>query len=124
MRTVTRVERIGERLADVDWNYDFRSHFDTTAMNPDAREARCAEYVERLREIERRFKAGERFSATTYGGLPRIWGPVLDVGMYDGWPYWRPVPSVHIGTWMGGEWHAFDRVHEIACTADTTGAGQ
>ena len=35
-------------------------------------------------------------------------GEVLDVGMYDGWPYWKPVPSVFTRSALGGgEWHCF-----------------
>lgn len=45
---------------------------------------------------------------TTDGGWPRCgWGDVLDVGMYDGWPYWKPVPSVYSRGPLGGEWHCF-----------------
>jgi hypothetical protein len=33
--------------------------------------------------------------------------------MYDGWPFWRPVPSVLIAGPFGAEWHWFGAISEI-----------
>lgn len=114
MRTITTTERIGERVGDIDWNYDFLSHFKNYCTGDETKAKYCKESTEQLRTIEERYKAGLRTMATTDGGSSRIgWGQVLDVGMYDGWPYWRPVPSVRILGPLGGEWHAFSTVTEI-----------
>lgn len=108
MRTETRTVRIGERVSDIDWNYDFRSHFDSMCCSDERRDERCAEKVAQLRAIEAAFLAGRKVEVTTYGGWPRCgWGAVLNVGMYDGWPYWRPTPSVFKQGPLGGEWCTF-----------------
>lgn len=113
MRTETRTVQIGERVGDVDWSYDFRSHFGN--HGPDVADKRCKEAKDRLRAIEAAFRAGEPVEATTDGGWPRCgWGVVLDVGMYDGWPYWKPVPSVYTRGPLGGEWHSFVSLSDFA----------
>ena len=72
----------------------------------------CARQVAKFREIADAHAEGKTLRATTCGGWPRIgYREVLYVGMYDGWPYWRPVPSVLIRGVLGGaEWHAFSMV--------------
>ncbi len=105
MRTYTQTVREGERTGDVDWGYDFRQHFNSDAR----RDEICAKSVQRFRDIADLHAAGTPVRATTYGGWPRCgFGDVLDVGMYDGWPYWRPVPSVLMRGVIGGAgWHSF-----------------
>ena len=44
MRYETRTERIGERVADVDWSYDFRPHFNSMCSD-DARAAGMREWT-------------------------------------------------------------------------------
>lgn len=107
-RTVT--ERIGELLGPVDWSYDFLSHFSGYSGD---KEAHCLKAVDRLRKI---VDEPLRYEVTTDGGWPRFgWSDVIDVGMYDGWPYWRPVPSVCKRSPLGGcEWHAFHCITNIA----------
>lgn len=110
MKTRMVEERIGERLGDIDWNYDFASHGWTSASgghNPKL----IPQEVERLREMETAFKAGHRvFVKRSHG---ETYEPVNDVGMYDGWPYWRPVPSFNSSTWLGGSWHCFTWIADI-----------
>jgi hypothetical protein len=116
MRTETRTVQIGERVGDIDWNYNFLSHFVNYCTSDEKKAEFCKESMEQLRVIEERFKAGLPTLATTYGGWPRCgFGEVLDVGMYDGWPYWRPVPSICIkdNVLGGGNWHAFSTITEI-----------
>lgn len=111
MRTETRTVRIGERVSDIDWSYDFRSHFDSMGCSVERRDERCAERVAQLGAVEAAFREGRKVEVTTDGGWPRVgWGVVLDVGMYDGWPYWRPVPCVLKTGTFGGEWCTFDRL--------------
>jgi hypothetical protein len=100
-KTVT--VREGEYLGPVDWNYDFHQHaWDHKAgrggINP--------ETVTRGVNLLLQLTDGRRWQATTDGGIPRCgYGAVLEVGMYDGWPYWKPVPSVLINGFLGASWH-------------------
>jgi hypothetical protein len=123
-RTVTVTE--GERVGDVDWTYNFRQHFDNLCADDARRDEACASSVERLREIAAAVASGVDVQATTDGGWPRCgMHRVLSVGMYDGWPYWRPVPSVLTLGPLGGEWHSFASLtdHEVERrTQDTQGA--
>lgn len=108
MKTRQVTEYIGEDVGPVDWNYDFFSHF--SGFCGSDKESYCAKHVERLRLLCN----GEEWEATTYGGWPRCgWGRVLKVCMYDGWPYWRPVPSVLTHGTLGGEWHPFCAITNI-----------
>lgn len=112
MRTYTTTVREGEKTGAVDWSYNFRQHFDNLCTSDAGRDEACARQVAKFREIADAHAEGRALRATTYGGWPRIgYREVLDVGMYDGWPYWRPVPSVLIRGVLGGaEWHPFNTV--------------
>ena len=118
MRTYTTTVREGEKVGEVDWSYDFRQHFNNHCTSDAGRDEICAKSVQRLREIADAHSAGKVVRATTYGGWPRCgYGEVLDVGMYDGWPYWKPVPSVFTSSALGGgEWHCFAMLtdHEVS----------
>lgn len=109
MKTYTTTVREGERTGDVDWSYDFRQHFNNYCTSDAGRDEICARSVERFKAIADAVAAGQTVRATTYGGWPRCgFHEVLDVGMYDGWPYWKPVPSVLMRGVLGGaEWHSF-----------------
>ena len=110
MKTRTETVREGEMLGPVDWQYNFRQHFDEYCTSDENREKFCAASVAQLRQLA----DGAEWEATVDGGWPRCgYGKVLDVGMYDGWPYWRPVPSVCIATSFGASWHSFDSVKGI-----------
>lgn len=102
-------ERIGEYMGPVDWSYDFASHFKGCSEN--YREERCRQAVEWLVTLD----ANPRdYEATTDGGCPKFgWFKVLRVGMYDGWPYWRPVPAVLLAGPLGTEWKHFDCISGI-----------
>jgi len=114
MRYETQTVRIGERLGDVDWSYDFLSHYDTFLGNDEKRAERCDRAKDNLRKMEAAVKADKPIKATVDGGWPRVGiKEVASVGMYDGWPYWRPVPSVLLHGQMGSEWHPFWAVTEI-----------
>jgi hypothetical protein len=108
MRYVQRTERIGERVGDIDWGYDFRSHFNNMCSSDERRDQACAESVAQLRAIDAAWKEGRTVRVTSDGGWPRFgWGEVLDVGMYDGWPYWKPTPAVLKQGPLGAEWKFF-----------------
>lgn len=109
MKTETVTVTRGEYLGPVDWDYDFNSH-GRAGHNPEM----IPHEVEQLRTLADGIERGERWEATTDGGWPRVgWGDVLQVGMYDGWPYWRPVPSVLKMGPLGPEWHSFLSISEI-----------
>ncbi len=110
MRTETRTVNVGEYLGPVDWKYDFDSWgWDKKggSCNPDL----IPEAVNRLARLEQALKLGETWEATTDGGAPRCgWGEVLEVGMYDGWPHWKPTPSILIASHLGSEWSSWFHV--------------
>ena len=84
----------------VDWDYDFG------ACGWD-RGGSCNPKIipERIDALRRLAADPGHYEATPDGGIPRVgWGRVLKVGMWDGWPFWRPVPSVLIDGWAGPEW--------------------
>ena len=124
MKTRQVIERIGENLGPIDWSYDFLRHFDGYC-GPDTEKAkRCEQRKEWLRQAEASLSGGPRMEMTTYGGWPRCgWGIVIDVGMYDGWPYWKPTPSILITGPLGPEWHCF-AMYSDARAASPTDAGQ
>lgn len=108
MRSYQKTVYEGEYLGPVDWSYDFRQHDWSTnkgGMNPEITQSRI--------DMLRRLETGE-WEATTDGGWPRVgWGKVLKVGMYDGWPHWKPIPSVYINGTLGGSWHPFYSITEV-----------
>jgi hypothetical protein len=109
MRYRTVTERIGECLGPIDWSFDFHASDweHGGSLNPQS----VKEAVERLRQVEADPGA---YLATTDGGWPRVgWHRVLQVGMYDGWPYWRPYPSVKLEGTLGHEWHSYHSITEI-----------
>lgn len=111
MRTYQVTERVGELLGPVDWSYDFMSHFNSLCGAGDnGMRERCEQKVAQLRQLA----DGSEWYATTDGGWPRIgYHKVIAVGMYDGWPYWRPVPSVCMDGVLGPEWASFDCITSI-----------
>jgi len=110
-KTVTVSE--GECLGPIDWDYDFRPHFNCYCETENNKDKRCERYKEMLKKLEQN---PEKYQATTDGGYPRCgWSDVVKVGMYDGWPYWRPVPSVlMVDSVLGGaHWHSFNSISDI-----------
>ena len=98
MKFVTVTKRIGELLGPIDWSFDFQSESwdHGGGTNPIVVE----QAMKDLHEI----KVGD--TVEVYG----ITHKVLAIGMYDGWPHWRPYPSVCIETHYGPEWHGFSSV--------------
>ncbi len=96
MKTRTVSIREGEWLGPIDWDAEWPFEVDEKTRKA-------------LREIEAN---PEDFEITTDGGWPRIgWGQVFHVGMWDGWPYWRPGPAITMRGVLGTEivWgHYFD----------------
>lgn len=127
MKTQTRTitERIGENMGAIDWSYDFRSHFDCMGTSSAGKDERCEQAKRWLKRVEAEWSAGHPVRVTNDGGSPRcaIY-PVIDIGMYDGYPYWRPVPSVQVRTWAGAEWYSFDRITDVYLDESGESLGQ
>jgi hypothetical protein len=81
MRYETVTHRIGENVGPVDWDHPL-----ATRMPPIWRSA-----------------AGTP-DAFLYNGRS-----IVEICMYDGWPYWTPTPAIHyIGPLNSGEWDFFN----------------
>ena len=114
MKTTTVVKREGEYLGPVDWSFDFEK-FCESFYNCSAAQRHVQMLTRALETLHTLEDHLGEYEATTYGGWPRCgWGEVLKVGMYDGWPYWKPVPSVCIRSWIGGGvWSAFSSITDV-----------
>jgi hypothetical protein len=97
MKTRTVTVREGELLGPVDWE---RHNFDSDVGGP------ARQRVTDFRALVDGVECGESWQATTDGGWPRVgWKDVIAVGMYDGWPHWKPTPSFCLAGLFGPEWH-------------------
>lgn len=108
--TVTKFE--GENLGPIDWSYDFRSHGAYGCMcSPESVKDECCEtHKSLLKQAEELFRSGKRVSVR----ISDWWHDLYDVGMYDGWPYWKPTPAICTSTPLGGsEWHFFYDLREV-----------
>jgi hypothetical protein len=115
MRTETRTERIGEYLGPVDWSYDFTSH-DWSEGHGGVNPACTRQATLELRKLVELFDQGKTCMVSLYGEGHRV----LQVGMYDGWPFWKPTPSVLVSTWLGSEWHPWYQIRNV-CEAEAKG---
>lgn len=83
MRTETVTVRHGENVGPVDWDH------------PTAKDMPAI-----WREAE---KNPQGFTFSEYRR------PIIEICMYDGWPYWVPTPAVcFIGPLNGAEWSFFN----------------
>jgi hypothetical protein len=105
VKTRTVTERVAEELGPVDWSHPMVAEV----------EARRPGLIAMLREAEQN---PESFEVTTDGGgWPRVgWGQVLRVVMYDGWPYWRPTPTVVSMGWAGVRHDPINSISELRWT--------
>lgn len=101
MKFVTKTERVGEELGPVDWSHPMVAEVERRQPN----------LIALLRDAEQNPDA---FEATTDGGSPKVgWHQVLRVVMYDGWPYWRPTPTVVSVSWAGVCHDSFALICEV-----------
>ena len=109
-RVVT--ERIGENMGPIDWNYDFMYHYGGHCCPEATKVEYCNQAKGLLKVLEEAKKRGELelYEADTDGFAFR---KVVDVGMYDGWPFWRPTPSICVWQSHGAEWKSFDHLKAI-----------
>ena len=92
--------REGELLGPIDWSYDFFQHFGGYCCSEEVKHEICDRRLEVLRKVE----ADPTYWTVNTGGF---WHPLLSVGMYDGWPFWKPTPALLIMGPMGTEWQFF-----------------
>ena len=105
MKTRMVEERIGEYLGPVDWSYDFAQHNwgqGHGGINPEI----VAPAVAMLKQLEQ----PGRWEVMMH----QNYHEVLRVGMYDGWPFWTPTPSVQTLGPLGPEWHPFYNIQSVA----------
>jgi len=102
MKTRTITVREGELLGPVDFDHPSFAEITTSP------ERYHHEHVKLFREMCEGVARGETWEATTDSGWPKIgWGKVLEVGMWDGWPYWKPMPSFLLASHLGAGWHSW-----------------
>jgi hypothetical protein len=86
----------------VDPDYDWLSGF----ANYGATDQRKREMADRAKTLMLSLKSGDR--VTSSGQFDRV---VVEAGMYDGWPYWKPVPAIsYIGPLGGIEYDFFNNL--------------
>ena len=105
MKTRQVTERIGENMGPIDTEFDWRSiGWDQEGSFNPALTQGCWDALLALNEA---IHSGRKMQVLLYGN----WHDVLDIGMYDGWPHWKPYPSVCIATTaFGAEWHGFEDI--------------
>lgn len=108
MTYTTVAVRHGELLGPVDWSYNFRQHFDRMGSPENTKNEYCERAVELLRRIS---EPGEW---RVYLSHSSVWKDVYQVGMYDGWPYWKPTPALMTSGTLGPEWHFFCDLQDVA----------
>lgn len=88
---ITRTVEVheGEWLGPIDWEYNFRQHFDRMGCSEERKAEECRACVDCLRKLE---AEPDRYRVRlAHGTVER---EVYRVGMYDGWPYWKPTPAI------------------------------
>lgn len=98
MKTYQKTVRVGEYLGPVDWSYDFNQH----GVNPSHVET--GKKVLSLIEKWILENPNDEIWVTESGDFSHR---VLQIGMYDGWPWWKPVPHVLTTGVLGPEWKVF-----------------
>ena len=106
MKTIQQTVMIGENMGAIPGDYDFMAwwHESDGGLYPNNPEIVMQKGVQIL-QIQDLFIKNANVWILEYWDGPRR--KVIDVGMYDGWPYWKPVPNIQImpilpgsGTWI------------------------
>jgi hypothetical protein len=109
MRSRTVTEYDGELLGPIDWAFDFSQGVASMCSGPERKAERMSRYVELLWEVERRHLRGEKLRVCTSG----FWHELLDVGMYDGWPFWKPTPALCVLGPLGPAWDFYYELDDV-----------
>lgn len=86
-----------------DPNYNWYQH-DAYPNNPET----VGKKIKMFEEIYRLYNDGKQIKIK-YD--PMLEGKLLKIGMWDGWPYWKPVPHYLIEHWYGSEKHVWYDIH-------------
>jgi hypothetical protein len=113
MRTYTVTQREGELLGPIDWSHDFARAFDSYCTSDERKADMLVRAIENLWQVERLHLKGVLLQVREGD----YWHDLLAIGMYDGWPYWKPMPAVLIRGPLGGEWRHFPCVDEFRVRA-------
>jgi len=118
MRSYQVTHNEGENMGPIDWSYDFMRHYSglcTDEANKCERMARDIEMWFQVEHIFLRRKTRAKVLASLYqpdedNKVLQVldgdyWRKVIDICMYDGWPYWKPTPAMFLSTWHMGDWH-------------------
>lgn len=110
-RTVTVTE--GEWLGPIDWTFDFFANDFYSGSS--RRDELIRAHVDALKEAERLIGRSEANRLLNHNDVEVLigasvpsWQRLITVGMYDGWPYWKPYPSLLVQGPLGSErmpWH-------------------
>jgi hypothetical protein len=92
MKTYQQTVRVGEKTGEIDWSYNFLQHFSSYCCTGAVKQEMCDRAVQMLREIEQLHKEGKKLTVAHRGYDRKL----LDIGMYDGWPFWKPTPALMV----------------------------
>lgn len=106
MRRYMQEVREGELLGPIDWNYDFLPHFSGYCCSDEGKLQMCEQRKRLLAQIE---ADPTMWRVNTSG----FWHQLLAVGMYDGWPFWKPTPALLVSGPIGAEWDFFYDLMDI-----------
>lgn len=115
MRSRTVIENVGEYLGPIDWSYDFTQHNwgpGRGGINP--------EIAGRAKDLLRQLEQPGNWQVMMHQNYLRV----IKVGMYDGWPFWRPVPSVMTWHVLGAEWSPWYDIQAVKPLASSGAAPQ
>jgi hypothetical protein len=122
MKYETVVQRVGENLGPIDYTYDFTTH-DWSGSRGGVNPAITQASVEQLRRLDAAFAdKGNRVEVRLMHS-DCFW-VVLAVGMYDGWPFWAPTPSVQVYRVLGAEWHPWYYVQDVRVVGEASVDGR
>ncbi len=108
MKTYEKMVTIREgEWFPVDESFDYMGS-DVYPCNPEIRQEKWGNFLRCCREPD------QYLLSIDYWFKPRR---ILRIGMYDGWPYWSPYPSVLIEGPFGAERHSW---YQIATMREAT----
>lgn len=92
MKTYSLVQHEGENMGDIPEDYNFMDWWKNGnglyPCNPEIVEKKGKSVL----EIQKAIKEGKIvFIRESYDSLKYR---VLEIGMYDGWPFWKPTPAI------------------------------
>lgn len=107
MRTRLVEVREGEKLGPIDWGFKFEYPWIGTGMDSDL--VNTCTY--NLKNIEKWLLERKKIHVWLYG----IREAIVDCGMWDGFPHWKPTPSFAIcGVFGSLEWHSWYHCRRVS----------